>query len=87
MRSTVGTRYAIISVWVFMVVRRALYHTKLRRDMLTNSPIWALIYVTIVYKYENLMFTLFSTMAVLFSPTTCIQFRTPGAPGTSYDAQ
>ena len=26
--NALGTRYAIISVWVFFVVRRVLYHTK-----------------------------------------------------------
>ena len=44
---TIGTRYAIISVSVFFVMRRE-YHTKPCRDTLTYMPIWTEIYETFV---------------------------------------
>ena len=53
MRSTVGTRYAIISVLVFFVMRRVLYNTEPCRDTLTKKPIWTEMYGTLAYKYEH----------------------------------
>ena len=75
MRSTAGTRYAIVSVWAFLVVR-LVYNTKPRRDTLTNGGyldgnIWSLsLYLVSIYMNAERMSH--------FRPQRCY-FRTPPA--------